>query len=58
LEVRNKTGGKKCYPICIDCLGEGKQIMYYSKSKANQQQKRKENISNKTVAAAKRAKKD
>jgi hypothetical protein len=58
LEVRNKKGGKKCYPICIDCLGEGKQIMHYSKSKANQQQKRKENVSNKTVAAAKRAKKD
>jgi hypothetical protein len=57
LELHNKTVGKKCYPICVDCLEDGKKVVYYSKSKTNEQQKRKESAAKKTAGANKRAKK-
>ena len=57
LEAHTKSEGKKCYLICIDCLGEGKKVVHYSNAKKNQMQKRKENLSQKADAAAKQAKK-
>jgi hypothetical protein len=59
LEEKNKSNGKKCYPICIDCIEQGKNVISYAKLKTNVQQKRKEDESIKiAAAAAKRAKKD
>ena len=55
LEAENMTGGKLCYPICIDCIKEGKKPVQYTKKKINQTKKRKEVAANKT--AAKHAKK-
>ena len=53
LEMNNKSEGKKCFPICVDCIDEGKKVVHYGKSKTNEQQKRKEDASKKADAAAK-----
>ena len=58
IEARNKSDGKKCYPICMDCFDEGKKVVYYAKSKVNQQVKRREDAANKSAAAAERSKKN
>ena len=42
LEACNKTGGRWCYPICIVCTDAGKKVVFYSKKKTVQSQKRKE----------------
>ena len=52
LEERNKTGGRKCYPICILCLEAGNKVVMYPKKKTNQSRKRKETAANKTVEQA------
>eukprot|EP00956_Cyclotella_meneghiniana_P041453 scaffold227870_cov37-Cyclotella_meneghiniana.AAC.2 len=55
LEARNKTGGKQCYPICIECLEDGRNPVPRSNN-ANKSQKRKEDRASKTAEAAKRKK--
>ena len=50
LEARNKTGGRKCYPICIACLDTGKMVVTYPKKKTSKSQKRKEDEANKAAA--------
>ena len=54
METHNKSGGKKCYTMCINCLRGGKKVVHYAKSKTNEQQKRKEDASKKTAEADKR----
>ena len=59
LENKNKTGGKKCYPICELCLNEGKKVVTYGeRNKTNQTQKRKEDRANKAAEASKRRRND
>jgi hypothetical protein len=58
IEARNKSEGKKCYPICIDCFDEGKKVVHYAKSKTNEQIKRKEDAANKSAAASARSEKN
>ena len=58
LESRGKSGGRQCYPICIECLENGNSPVTKSKNAANQSQKRKEDMANKAGEAAKRTRKD
>ncbi|KAL7552225.1 hypothetical protein ACHAWF_016995 [Thalassiosira exigua] len=61
LEARNMTGGKQCFPICLDCVEMKKKVLCYPKKKTNKSQKRKEDQATKSAAktaqAAKKSKK-
>ena len=55
LESRNLTGGRQCFPTCVDCIGKKKKMVFYPKKKTNNSQKRKEAQANKSAAQSARA---